>query len=186
MKKLFSLIFVALLSSQMWAVYKTITFSATGGSISAKHNGTTISSGASKQDGKTVVVTVSPSSGNTIIGWKVTGITLSQCTITNNTVLQFTMPANDVNIQAVCRPPISNQTKKNGTTTVMIAYDMGTPSNIAWGDRALGSSAIDRVGSYYRYGLTSSVSTSSSRAKYSYSGGYTDSNSLPADIDMAT
>lgn len=110
MKKLFSLIFVALISSQMWATtYSKVNVSAVNGTIVSKQYASSISGykfsiSSTVRDGYYVWITATPTTSGATCTWTVTGgRSLSDCTQTNeggNFVLRFTMPTSDVTVTA--------------------------------------------------------------------------------------
>ena len=208
MKKLFSLIFVALISSQMWgamvyAYYATgsnntmgkigINMSSSWPSTSAPSSGYVYVSGTSTN----VRLAAEALSGYTFVGWYSDAAATKL--ISNSAQYLWTY---DSGKKAYAKFSStgggggsgsgsgsgSSQTKNytaNGQSCTMNAYDLGTSDNILWGDRALGATSTTGVGLYYQYGSTT-ASTGSALSSYSYSGIYTASNSLPADKDAAT
>ncbi|MBQ7698066.1 MAG: InlB B-repeat-containing protein [Paludibacteraceae bacterium] len=209
MKKLFSLLIVALVSSQMWAYsYAYASFgsgcSSTMGNIFVSTSSTSFSStSASNSNSTTYYWKAEAKSGYKFVGWYTSSTKPSSWTAygasTSNPYSKFV--SSSTTLYAFFEVDNSgsggsgsgsgggsSQTKNysiGSTNYTMNAYDMGTNDNILWGDRALGASSNSGAGLYYQYGNTT-ASTGSASSSYSYSGIYTASNSLPADKDAAT
>lgn len=117
----------------------TITQPASGGTIGVNNGGSSVSSGASVQEGATLTLTNTPASGYVFGEWSVykTGDTSTTVTVTNNT---FTMPSYAVTVtasftQRYTLVDLANETLNDGDEVILYFPSGGS----ALGDTANGS-----------------------------------------------
>jgi len=206
MKKLFSLILLAFISSQMWAAYYTCSYSVTGSgaSIAGYYGNTSSSQTNSFTSGGTYIFSstltkyvkiVVTTTGT--VSWSYSGVNASNVTKSaDGKTVTFQMPNANVTVTATCTGgggsgggSGSSQTKNytvSGTNYTMNAYDLNTADNILWGDRAIGATSTTTAGFYCQYGYTDLSSSNYCNGSNSYSGVFTNTSNLPADKDVAT
>ena len=208
MKKLFSLILVALISSQMWAYsYAYASFgsgsSSTMGTIYVSAtNGSWSSTSASNSNSTTYYWKAEAKSGYKFVGWYTSSTKPASWTtygastdnpyskfVSSNTTLYAFFEVDNSGAGGGGAGGGSSQTKNytiSGTSYTMNAYDMGTGDNILWGDRAIGATSATTTGFYCQYGYTDLSSSNYCSSSNSYSGIFTATSNLPADKDVAT
>ena len=208
MKKLFSLLIVALISSQMWAYsYAYASFgsgcSSTMGSIFVSTSSTSFSStSASNSNSTTYYWKAEAKSGYKFVGWYTSSTKPSSWTaygastsnpyskfVSSSTTLYAFFEVDNSGSGGGGAGGGSSQTKNytvSGTNYTMNAYDMGTNDNILWGDRAIGATSTTTGGFFCQYGYTDLSSSNYCSGSNSYSGIFTATSNLPADKDVAT
>ncbi len=208
MKKLFSLILVALISSQMWAtVYGWSGY----GSGSSASMGTIYISTASDFSNSTYSLANAgylyykavAKSGYKFVGWYTSSTAPTSWTAFNastanpykvfmsssKTIYAFFEVDNSGSGSGSGGGSGSSQTKNytvSGTNYTMNAYDLNTGDNILWGDRAIGATSTTTGGFFCQYGYTDLSSSNYCSGSNSYSGIFTATSNLPADKDVAT
>ena len=209
MKKLISLIFVALISSQMWAAmvyahYYTgsnntmgkigINMSSSWPTTSAPSSGYVYVSGSSTN----VRLNAEALSGYTFGGWyDETGALISSSAqylwtygshtgSSKGAYAKFTATGGGSGSGGGSGTSQTKNYTVSGTNYTMNAYDLNTGDNILWGDRAVGATSTTTAGFFCQYGYTDLSASNYCNSSNSYSGVFTNTSNLPADKDVAT
>ena len=196
MKKLISLIFVALISSQMWATAFYVyygdqstmssmgTISISGNNKNGSGHGGTIN--VSLYD---VTITATPNSGYMFLGWKTS--TSSSSYVSESASYTF---YGNYSAATKYYAYFAKETKNvtvnrtgSGTTNYAVpsdAVDMGL--SVAWGTKNLGASSSTGTGGWYAWGEVTARTNFGSSSNYTSTASSNNANLSGATYDAAT